>query len=122
MDIDYGLLRSAFGIAYPRPYQELVIASILSYYETGAECRMLAVLPTGGGKSLCFMYPMLRLGGKALVIYPLLSLMTILVIPSSNKRLAVASADAPAPLMTTRLDFRSQPDSLATFFSPAQIL
>ena len=75
MDIDYGLLRSAFGIAYPRPYQELVIASILSYYETGAECRMLAVLPTGGGKSLCFMYPMLRLGGKALVIYPLLSLM-----------------------------------------------
>lgn len=75
MDIDNILLRNAFRINYLRPYQELVIRRILDDYEDGKRSGILAILPTGGGKSLCFMYPILMLRVKALIIYPLLSLM-----------------------------------------------
>ena len=69
--IDQGLLKERFGISYLRPYQELIIDYILSR----SSGRLLAVLPTGGGKSLCFMYPLAATGKKALLLYPLKSLM-----------------------------------------------
>lgn len=52
-----------------RPLQEEIILSVLSKKDT------LALLPTGGGKSLCFQVPGLQLGGTTLVISPLVALM-----------------------------------------------
>ncbi|MBI2720877.1 MAG: RecQ family ATP-dependent DNA helicase [Bacteroidetes bacterium] len=52
-----------------RPLQEDIIASVLEGKDT------LAMLPTGGGKSLCFQVPGLLLGGTCLVISPLIALM-----------------------------------------------
>ena len=37
--------------------------------------RQIVILPTGAGKSLCFQFPAMLLGGPTLVLYPLLSLM-----------------------------------------------
>ena len=69
--IDLQLLKERFGLSYLRPYQELVIDYVLNREEG----RLLAVLPTGGGKSLCFMYPLAATGKRALLLYPLKSLM-----------------------------------------------
>lgn len=52
-----------------RPLQEEIILSVLSKHDT------LALLPTGGGKSLCFQVPGLVLGGTTLVVSPLVALM-----------------------------------------------
>ena len=75
MDIDYSLLKERFGIGYLRPYQELMISYILRGADGETKGRILGILPTGGGKSLCFMYPIALLRKRAVLIYPLLSLM-----------------------------------------------
>ncbi len=80
--------RKAFGITYLFPWQRIVIANILDAVEgnfdgmeedeiNDAVCngRQIVLLPTGAGKSLCFLTPALLLDGPTLVIYPLLALM-----------------------------------------------
>ncbi len=72
---------SAFGIRYLYPMQRLVIANILDAAGTAADgespafARQIVLLPTGAGKSFCFLVPALLLDGPTLVVYPLLSLM-----------------------------------------------
>ncbi len=85
--------QSSFGINYLFPYQRLVISNILEsgeYFsnlgkkkttsEQGDEkdppAKQIVILPTGAGKSLCFMLPALLLAGPTLVIFPLLSLIS----------------------------------------------
>jgi ATP-dependent DNA helicase RecQ len=63
------LLRSAFGLQEFRPLQRQVIAAVLRGND------VLAVLPTGGGKSLCFQVPALHSPGLTLVVSPLIALM-----------------------------------------------
>jgi len=82
-----------FGIKYIFPYQRLAAASILEaagaegfarqaalnpvtgeteVYDTNP--HRIVILPTGSGKSLCFMLPVPLIGGITLVVFPLLSL------------------------------------------------
>ncbi len=63
------LLQHHFGYPDFRPAQTPVIHSILNGKDT------LAVLPTGGGKSICFQVPAMVLGGLSIVVSPLISLM-----------------------------------------------
>src|SRR4051812_29461629 len=69
MDEARRLLRHHFGHADFRPAQVPVIRSVLAGRDT------LAVLPTGGGKSVCFQIPALVCGGLTLVVSPLIALM-----------------------------------------------
>jgi ATP-dependent DNA helicase RecQ len=62
-------LRESFGYPGFRPGQERAIGSVLSGRDT------LVVLPTGGGKSLCYQVPALMLPGLTVVVSPLISLM-----------------------------------------------
>ncbi|WP_303827418.1 RecQ family ATP-dependent DNA helicase [Asticcacaulis taihuensis] len=64
------ILRTVFGYEAFRGKQAEVIASILSGHDT------LAVLPTGGGKSLCYQIPALLRGRIGIVISPLIALMS----------------------------------------------
>ena len=62
-------LRASFGYDQFRAGQEMAIESVLSGRDT------LVVLPTGGGKSVCFQIPALVLPGLTVVVSPLISLM-----------------------------------------------
>ena len=72
---DRTFLKERFGISYLRPYQELTISHIFEAAERNETGRILCVLPTGSGKSLCFMYPIAVMRKRSIIIYPLLSLM-----------------------------------------------
>ena len=63
------VLRDVFGFASFRPGQEPVIDALLDGR------NVLAVMPTGAGKSLCYQIPTLLRGGLTLVVSPLISLM-----------------------------------------------
>ncbi|MFD2175557.1 DNA helicase RecQ [Rhodobacter lacus] len=63
------LLASVFGFHAFRPGQEEIVRAVLAGRDT------LAIMPTGGGKSLCFQLPALCLDGLTVVISPLIALM-----------------------------------------------
>lgn len=63
------ILRETFGHSGFRPLQREIIDGVLSGRDT------LAVMPTGGGKSLCYQVPALAFPGMTVVISPLIALM-----------------------------------------------
>src|SRR5690554_3907109 len=62
------LLQRVFGYDRFHPQQERVITHVLSGKDA------LVLMPTGGGKSICFQIPALCLDGLTLVVSPLVSL------------------------------------------------
>src|SRR3954465_9618109 len=69
LDAAREVLRARFGFPDFRPGQERAVASVLAGRDT------LVVLPTGGGKSICYQVPALVLPGLTVVVSPLISLM-----------------------------------------------
>lgn len=63
------LLKTHFGYDHFRPNQEEIINAICKGEDA------LVIMPTGGGKSMCFQLPALALDGVALVVSPLIALM-----------------------------------------------
>jgi ATP-dependent DNA helicase RecQ len=85
MAIQHDILKRYWGYETFRPTQEDVVKAAMDGIDT------LAMLPTGGGKSLCFQVPALCREGVCLVVSPLLALMNDQV-QSLRKRGLVAHA------------------------------
>ena len=63
------LLRRVFGFGQFRPGQEEIVRAVIGGQD------VLAIMPTGGGKSLCYQLPALARSGLTVVISPLIALM-----------------------------------------------
>ena len=69
MTTSQSILKNTFGYDTFRPLQREVIENVLARRDT------LAVMPTGGGKSLCYQIPSLMFDGLTVVVSPLIALM-----------------------------------------------
>ncbi len=67
-DID-AILRRQFGFPSFRPHQRQIVEGLLAGHD------VLAILPTGGGKSLCYQLPAMASHGLTVVVSPLIALM-----------------------------------------------
>jgi ATP-dependent DNA helicase RecQ len=81
-----------FGLSSFRPGQKEVISAVLG----GRDC--LCVMPTGGGKSLCYQLPALALDGLTLVVSPLIALMKDQVDQLQARGLPVSFINSAIPL------------------------
>ncbi len=90
------VLRDKFGFPGFRPGQEELVGSVLSGRDT------LGVLPTGGGKTLCYQLPAFVMPGLVLVVSPLISLMQDQVDRARRLGLRAASLTSQDPRDTQR--------------------
>lgn len=85
------LLQRIFGYNQFRPGQEALIDGVLSGRD------VFGIMPTGGGKSMCYQIPALMLPGITLVISPLISLMR-------DQVMALKAAGVPAAYINSTLN------------------
>jgi len=94
------LLKTAFGYDQFRPGQEAAVSAVLARRDT------VVVLPTGGGKSLCFQVPALLMPGLTVVVSPLISLM-------KDQVDALAARGLPAAFINSTLSSSQISDRMA---------
>jgi ATP-dependent DNA helicase RecQ len=88
-------LRRYWGYSTFRPLQERIVRSLLAGRDT------CVVMPTGGGKSLCYQLPAVVSGGTAVVISPLIALM-------QDQATQLAQMGIPAAVLNSTLDEAGQ--------------
>lgn len=97
----HSTLRELFGFNSFRPNQEEIVRAILSGRD------VLAIMPTGGGKSLCFQFPSVMLDGVCIVISPLLSLMKDQVDSAQEMGINAATLNSTTPKSEASSIFRA---------------
>jgi len=89
-------LKCHFGYNTFRPFQKEIIEALI------ARRDVLAILPTGAGKSLCYQLPALCMDGLAIVVSPLISLMQDQVVSLFKNGIQAAFVNSSLPLHEIR--------------------
>ena len=95
LDLAQKVLADVFGYRQFRSHQADIIATVIS----GGDA--LALMPTGGGKSLCYQIPAIVRPGTGIVVSPLIALM-------QDQVEALTQAGVKAAFLNSTLDFREQ--------------
>ncbi|MDQ3746623.1 MAG: DEAD/DEAH box helicase, partial [Acidobacteriota bacterium] len=99
MDEALAALRKFFGFESFREGQREVVEAVLAGHDT------VVVMPTGGGKSLCYQLPALMLEGVTVVVSPLIALM-------KDQVDALQARGLPATFINSSLDFEEQKERI----------
>jgi RecQ family ATP-dependent DNA helicase len=100
LDSAHAALREHFGFETFREGQREVVEAILDGHDT------VVVMPTGGGKSLCFQLPALMNEGATIVVSPLIALM-------KDQVDALHARNLPATFINSSVDFEEQKARIA---------
>src|SRR6266516_6307735 len=90
------ILQQYWGYSSFRPLQERIVRSLLAGHDT------CVVMPTGGGKSLCYQLPALVSGRTTVVISPLIALM-------QDQAAQLAQMGVPAAVLNSSISNAEQP-------------
>ena len=114
---DFESLLSQFGLTRFRPGQDQVVRSVLQGHDT------LCIMPTGGGKSLCYQLPTIARDGLTIVVSPLIALMKDQV--DSLVQLGVSAAlinsSISAPEQKQRIDAMQRGDYKLVYIAPERL-
>ena len=112
------VLREVFGYDHFRPLQEEVIQRVLNKKDT------LVVMPTGGGKSLCYQIPALLFDGLTVVVSPLISLMKDQVeqLESSGVNAVCLNSSIPFHEYQQNVDLIKQGETKLLYLAPETLL
>ena len=112
------LLSSLFGHSRFRPGQRSLVDAIIAGQD------VIGILPTGGGKSLCYQLPALLLPGLTLVVSPLIALMTDQVEALKAKGVASEALHASLPASQRRriIDLACGGDLKLLYLSPERLV
>src|SRR5258708_4043747 len=91
------LLKKHWGYSQFRPKQEAIVRSILDGRDVAA------IMPTGGGKSLCYQLPAAAMEGVCVVVSPLIALM-------QDQAVQLLEAGIPAAVLNSSIDYAEQRD------------
>jgi ATP-dependent DNA helicase RecQ len=112
------ILKQYFGYDHFREGQLNIIQNIIDAKDT------LAILPTGGGKSICYQIPALLLPGKCIVVTPLIALMKDQVIHLLKRNISAIALHS--GLSNYEIDYQLQQfthsDTKFIFISPERLL
>ena len=113
--IEEGLKRF-FGYNTFRPFQKEIIQALLKHED------VLAILPTGAGKSLCYQLPALLLPGTAIVVSPLISLMQDQVVSLYKNGISAAFVNSSLSQSEIRTVMDSICDYKLIYVAPERVL
>src|SRR5574344_1048938 len=112
------VLKTYWGYDQFRPLQEDIIQSVLEGHDT------LALLPTGGGKSICFQVPAMVMSGLCMVISPLIALIKDQVDHLNQKGIkakAIYSGMTAAEIESIIIDCVKKQDIKFLYVSPERL-
>lgn len=111
------ILRERFGYRSFRPGQEEIVRAVIAGRDA------LGILPTGGGKSLCYQVPAIALRGLSIVVTPIISLMEDQVRRALElgMRARHMSSNQPAKLRTETLELAEQDGLDLLFVAPERL-
>lgn len=113
-----GALKSRFGFSSFRPGQEAVVRDALAGRD------LLAIMPTGGGKSLCFQLPAVLQPGITLVISPLIALMQdqVRLLQDNGIPATYINSSLEQSEVSTRLRAAAQGEYKLLYLAPERLL
>lgn len=115
-DVLEASLKRYFGYNTFRDYQKEIIHALLRGED------VLAILPTGAGKSLCYQLPALIKGGTAIVISPLISLMQDQVISLYKNGISAAFINSSLPYHEIQTVLHNMADYKLLYVAPERLV